>query len=390
MKGRTIKLEAIEATEAGHAADGGKDERRAGGTRGSKKPWGQATATRRRDKLRQMFVKRDIETRIVEVIGEALADRHLHAEAQNVAIYGETGVGKSEIAKRILAAHPEHRDPETGCIVRPVLYTDVRNSSTPKAAAVAMLVQLATFEGQPIEDIEKLILSVKTMSVPDITRRVKTQMMGQGVILSILDEFHNTVTDNGAVRLNRIAEWVKDFAKTKSRSAAKLDGDLSETIVFVLVGTRKIKSIIEPTLNAELASIAPYRVEVNRYGYVSDDEKEVFHEFLEELDRELPFDDYSDLDLPEMAEKLHLASFGLLRQLGIIIVKAADLAIRDGSDRIYEHHLHAAVELKRGVLESHLISEDAEPQDKRVFDNPFTPPVLPVREKRRSRDGWTK
>jgi Cdc6-like AAA superfamily ATPase len=356
----------------------------------AKQPWAKASVERRREKLRALFVERDIEARIVEVIKEALADRHLHAEAQNVAIYGETGVGKSEIAKRILAANPERRDPVTGCIVRPVLYTDVRNSSTPKAAATAMLVQLATFQGQPIEDHDKLIASTAAMSVPDITRRVKAQMMGQGVILSILDEFHNTITDRGAVRLNRIAEWVKDFAKSKSRSAAKPDGDLSETIVFVLVGTRKIKSIIEPTINAELASIAPYRIEVPRYGYGTEEEKKAFHDFLEELDRELPFDEYSDLDLPEMAEKLYIASFGLLRQLGIIVVKAADLAIRDGSDRIYEHHLHAAVELKRGVLESPMISEDSSPEERFVVQNPFKAPVLPTRERSRRRSGWTE
>ena len=359
------------------------------GSAGRKQPWAAATPERRKAKLRELFVKRDIEARVVGAIQEALSDRELHAEAQNVAVYGETGVGKSEIAKRILAAHPERRDQETGCIVRPVLYTDVRNSSTPKAAATAMLIQLATYQGTPLEDIDKLLTSTAAMSVPDITRRVKTQMMGQGVVLSILDEFHNTVTDNGAVRLDRIAEWVKDFAKTKTRSAAKPDGDLSETIVFVLVGTRKIKSIIEPTVNAELASIAPYRVEVNRYAYATEQDKEAWHDFLEDLDRALPFDEYSDLDLPEMAQKLHHATFGLLRQLGIIVVKAADLAIRDGSDRIYEHHLHAAVEMKRGVLESHLISEDSAPEDRRIVENPFTPPVLPVREKRRSRDGWS-
>nr|WP_282596486.1 ATP-binding protein [Sphingomonas beigongshangi] len=322
------------------------------------------------------------------MVNSAIRDRHLHAEAQNVVVTGETGVGKSEIMKRILAANPERRDPDTGSIVRPVLYVDVRNSSTPKAVAQAMLVQLMTFEGKALVDPKKLIDSTKSLGVPELTRRVKTLMMGQGVIAALLDEFHNTVSDNGTDRLNRIASWVKDFAKSKSRSGASPDGDLSEIIVFVLIGTKKVERIIDPALNDELASITPYRQVVHRYRYETDDEKAAFQGLLAEIDDELPFDEHARLDEPSLAEKFHVATFGLLRQLGIIIVKAADLAIEDGSDRVREHHLHAAVELKRGVLESHLMSAEAEGEERRIVDNPFKAPEMVTRQKPSGKRGW--
>lgn len=353
-------------------------------------PWAVAPAEIKRNALRNLFVERDVERRINDVVNSALRDRHLHAESQNVVITGETGVGKSEIMKRILAKSPEHRDPETGSIVRPVLYVDVRNSSTPKQVAVAMLVQLATLNGEPLEDLEKLVHSTKAIGVPDLTRRVKTQMMGQSVVLALLDEFHNTIIDDGEIRLNRIANWVRDFAKSKSRSAAKPDGDLSETIVFVLIGTRKVELIVDPTVNQELASITPYRLHIMRYPYVTDDEKDAFHELLAEIDDELPFDERSGLNVPALAEKLHVATFGLLRQLGIIIVKAADIAIEEGSDRVYEHHLHSAVELKRGVLQSHLLSAESEGEERRVVENPFAPPRLAIKERPTKRRGWKK
>ncbi len=356
--------------------------------RGEERLWSEAPDAIRRDALRALFVARDIEKRIVNTVNSAIRDRHLHAEAQNVVITGETGVGKSEIMKRILAANPERRDPETGNVVRPVLYVDVRNSSTPKAVAQAMLVQLMTLNGVALVDPDELIGSTKAVGVPELTRRVKTQMMGQGVVAALLDEFHNTVSDNGTDRLNRIANWVRDFAKSKSRSAAKPDGDLSEIIVFVLIGTRKVERIVDPALNDELASITPYRVRVPRYRYETDDDKEAFHELLAEIDNELPFDEHAGLDKPALAEKFHVATFGLLRQLGIIIVKAADLAIEDGSDRVREHHLHAAVELKRGVLESHLMSAEAEGEERRIVENPFMPPEAVERKRASGKRGW--
>lgn len=349
--------------------------------------WAEAPDKTRRDALRNLFVDRDIEKKIIDVVNSAIADRHLHAEAQNVVITGDTGVGKSEIMKRILAAHPEHRDPETGDIVRPVLYVDVRNSSTPKAVAQAMLIQLMTLNGKALVDPDELISSTMAIGVPELTRRVKAQMMGQKVIVALLDEFHNTVSDNGTDRLNKIANWVRDFAKSKSRSAAKADGDLSETIVFVLIGTRKVDRIVDPALNHELASITPYRVSVDRYRYGTDEEKEAFQALLDDIDDELPFDEFSDLGAPALAEKLYVATFGLLRQLGIIVVKAADLAITDGSDRVYERHLHAAVELKRGVLESHLLSAEQDGTVKRVVENPFSAPVMPVKDRTKKRRG---
>jgi hypothetical protein len=213
-------------------------------------------------------------------------------------------------------------------------------------------------------------------------------MMGQKVIVALLDEFHNTVSDNGTDRLNRIANWVRDFAKSKSRSAAKPDGDLSEIIVFVLVGTKKVDRIVDPALNHELASITPYRVKVDRYRYATDDEKTAFQDLLKHIDDELPFDEFSGLGEGPLAEKFYVATFGLLRQLGIIVVKAADLAIEDGSDRIHERHLHAAVELKRGVLESHLMSADADGEDKRVVENPFQAPTLPTKDRTKKQRGW--
>ena len=364
-------------------------------------PWSQVDADTRKDQLGKLFVERDITGEVFKMIDSARADRRRYAEPQNVVIVGETGVGKSEIAKRYLAANPERIDPETGCIIRPVLYVDVRNSSTPKSVAQAMLRQLLhrggiedptapddEFEGdQPIDE-EKDKGAYVFGGTPELTYRVKKQMVAQKVEVAILDEFHNTVTDNGAIRLNRIAEWVKDFAKTKTRNARNPDGKADENVVIVMMGTRKVNNIIDPTVNAELASITPYRIGIDRYRYQTAPQKAEFRQFLDDLDLELPFDEDSKLGEPDIADKMHIATFGLLRQVAHIVTKAAELAIDDGAGRIREHHLHQAIEIKRGVLEAVMMSEESTKAERRPVENPFKAPPAAAQPKERKRSGY--
>lgn len=363
-------------------------------------PWIKVDPKIRKDQLGKVFVEREIAEHVFTVIESARADRLRYPEAQNVVIVGETGVGKTEIAKRYLAANPESIDPETGGIVRPVMYVDVRNSSTPKSVAQAMLRALlrrggigedpgtsddtTPDEADDPEEKEAYVFG----GTPELTYRVKKQMVGQGVEVAILDEFHNTVTDNGAVRLNRIAEWVKDFAKSKERTARRPDGRSEENIVIVMMGTRKVNNIVDPTVNAELASITPYRLAIDRYRYDTPAEKKAFRQFLDDLDLELPFDEDSRLGEPALADKLHVATFGLLRQVGHIVTKAGELAIDDGSNRIREHHLHLAVEIKRGVLESAMLSEESAKDQRRAVANPFTAPLAGSAPKERRRSGY--
>lgn len=363
-------------------------------------PWSEVAPEIRKDHLGTIFVDREETKRVFAAIDSARADRLRYPEARNVVIVGDTGVGKSEIAKRYLAANPESIDPETGNVVRPVFYMDVRNSSTPKAVATAAMRHLLrrgdiddindpdpTDLSQEDEDREKERYA--SIGVPDLTHAVKRQMVGQKVEVAFMDEFHNTVTDNGAVRLNRIAEWVKDFAKSKNRTGRRPNGRPEENIVFVLIGLKKkINAIINPAVNKELASITPYRIEIGRYRYNTARERHEFRQFLADLDAELPFDEDSELGEPAIANKMHIVSFGLLRQVGQIVTKAGEIAIDEGSPRILEHHLYLSVEMQRGILEAPLMSDDNTGGNRSAVKNPFKAPVLPVTEKVRKRSGY--
>ncbi len=367
-------------------------------------PWSEAPTDARIDQLGRIFVDRDITQQVFDTIESARADRHIYPEAKNVVIMGETGVGKSEIAKRYLAANKEHIDPVTGNVVRPVLYVDVRDSSTPRTLARAMLRRLMRRNGldddfdwqDAIEDAATAQKDVEDQdkrqfvegAAAELTYQLKKQMVGQQVEVVILDEFHNTLKDDGLGTLNKVANWTRDFAKTKERTARFPDGTVAENIVIVMMGTRKVKTIVDPLRHPELASISPYRVEIPRYRYLTIEEKQEFRQFLDDLDSVLPFDCDSNLGHSDIADKIHIATFGLLRQVGQIISKAGELAIADGSDHIHEHHLYRAVVLMPGVLEAAMLSEESSKEQRTLAKNPFTPPAMPDKPQERRRSQY--
>lgn len=337
-------------------------------------PWSGVETDIRLAQLGRLFVARAIETRIHNVLDATRRARTIYPEPRNVVVHGETGVGKTDIMKRYLAANPEFRR-ENGCIKRPVLYVDVRHSSTPKSVARSMLRSLGVEEGYCFG------------ATAELTQRLKVQLVGQNVELVIMDEFHNTVTDNGAVKANRIAAWVKDLSKAKIRIGLLPDGQPEENIPFAMIGTERVLRIVEPTENPELASITPYDLAVDRYRYRTKAEIAEFRDFLDDLDQELPFDEFSDLGRPALADKLHIATFGLLRQVAILITGAAELAILDGSGRIREAHLHDAMEDRRGLLQANLISAESQGAERRAVVNPFEKPILGVTNRRVRKSG---
>lgn len=196
---------------------------------------------------------------------------------------------------------------------------------------------------------------------------------------------------NGRHRVSKVAEWVKDLSKTKTRTADNPHGLAGENIPFALVGTKKVERVLDPASNSELASLTPNLLTVARYAYRSAEEKQEFRSFLDDLDLELPFDEDSQLGLRDetghahLADKIHLATYGLLRQVGYLIRRATIIAIEAGDDRIREHHLWESVESQRGLLQSSLLSDDGTSSERRVVVNPFNKPMLPSQNASRKR-----
>jgi len=341
-------------------------------------PWSQAPREARLDQLGRLFVEREVETQITSILDRMRASRLIYDEPRNAVITGETGVGKSKIFSRYLAANPTFRGGD-GNIKRPVLLVDIRHSSSPRAVAQSILLGLGITKG------------LQAANVTDLARQAKYNLVKQTVELVMLDEFHNTLTDAGNVReetrSNRIAEWVKDLCKTKDRTPEWPDGTKDENIPFVMIGTRKVLNIVNANQNPELASLTPFNVSIPRYRLEGKDGIKEFETFLRKLDNELPFDSFSGLAKDGLAEKIHVATYGLLRQVHHLVTYAAELAILEGDSGIREHHLHRSVEDQRNLLQSNLLVDTDEKG--RVVVNPFTPPALSTRHPDpKNKNGW--
>lgn len=340
--------------------------------------WSQAPLEARLGQLGKLFVDRDIETHISSILDRMRASRLVYDEPRNAVITGETGVGKSKIFSRYLAANRTSRDTD-GNLVRPVLLVDIRHSSSPRAVAQSILLGLGITKG------------LQAANVTDLARQAKYNLVRQRVELVMLDEFHNTLTDAGNVReetrSNRIAEWVKDLCKTKDRTPDWPDGTKDENIPFVMIGTRKVLNIVNADQNPELASLTPFNVSIPRYRFDGEEGIAEFETFLKKLDSKLPFDDFSGLAENGLAEKIHVSTYGLLRQIHHLVTYAAELAITEGDAGIREHHLHRSIEDQRNLLQSNLLVDTEEKG--RVVVNPFTALILQKRETSPKKCGWT-
>ncbi len=341
-------------------------------------PWSQAPKEARLEQLGKLFVAREIDTQITTVLDRIRASRLIYDEPRNAVITGETGVGKSKIFSRYLSENPTKRG-DDGNIIRPVTLVDIRHSSSPRAVAQSILNSLGITKG------------LQGANVTDLARQAKYNLVKQRVELVMLDEFHNTLTDAGNVReetrSNRIAEWVKDLCKTKNRTPEWPDGTQDENIPFVMIGTRKVLNIVNADQNPELASLTPFNISIPRYRFEGKDGIKEFETFLRKLDNELPFDDFSGLSKDGLAEKIHVATYGLLRQIHHLITYAAELAIIEGDAGIHEHHLHRSIEDQRNLLQSNLLVDGEEKG--RVVVNPFTGPTLAMVEGNpKKKTGW--
>lgn len=341
-------------------------------------PWSQMPQDIRLQHLGKLFVEREIEPQVVSMLNRMRQSRRIYDEPRNAVITGETGVGKSKIFARYLAANPIRRD-DDGNIVRPVILVDIRHSSSPRAVAQSILKGLGITKG------------LQAANVTDLARQAKYNLVRQRVELVMLDEFHNTLTDAGNIReetrSNRIAEWVKDLCKTKDRTPEWPDGTQDENIPFAMIGTRKVLNIVNANQNPELASLTPFNISIPRYRFEGQEGIKEFETFLQKLDNELPFDDFSGLAKGGLAEKIHIATYGLLRQIHHLITYAAELAIVEGDAGIREHHLHRSIEDQRNLLQSNLLVDEDEKG--RVVVNPFPAPVLSsAKGPARKKNGW--
>ena len=271
----------------------------------------------RRIAVNKLFVQRDSLDIIVNQMDELRCSHDEEDESSCMLVLGDAGVGKSSLLKRYADAHPliEERGKDGIKRIKPVVYVELVSNTTANGAAEEMLRALMG-PGAPRGT------GARTSVLPH-------QLTLWGTKLIIIDEFQHVMETGAKLTRSRTADWIKSITKMNR-------------IPIVMAGMKTIEEIVED--NAQLSSITKYRHVIPAFDPDKIEEALAFRSFLTTMDELLPFKRLSDLDDPDRAARLHLASGGVLRHLHQIIGDASKMAIMDGSARIGDHHLFWACE----------------------------------------------
>ncbi len=233
-------------------------------------------------------------------------------------IVGEQGVGKSTFLKRYAEEHPPQRLVEGNVITitRPVIYISFPPSPTLKGAAETFLKALAG-------------PGAARGSRTTLTHRIKEMLIDLKTELVIADEFQH-VRNEGIKGRSEVADWLKDIVKTTN-------------IPFVLSGMPETVQIIQA--DAQLHSLTEKPTILMAYDWENKDSRFAWRALLAKIDKQLPFNERSDLSEEETARHLFMCTGGNLRDLRKILHRAVRRALSVGGKLITWDDLAAGYEI---------------------------------------------
>lgn len=278
----------------------------------------------------EIFVDRTSTLNIEKRLAKIRLDRLIAAEPTCMIITGETGVGKTTFLKRYRDRHgAEYRDANNN-IIRPVFYFTLQARSTPLTTAQQMVSQLVS-------------PAVAKGGLKGLTDLVKHHLSAQNVELVICDEFQHIVKSGGSISTYQAAEWVKEVVK-------------DTRVPFVMAGMPGqdgVAAIIDN--NDQLKSLTPFRTAIMPFQYETLGHRDDFRQFLANVDKKLPFNEFSYLGQPSqsteqgkmlggISDAIYSITRGYLRPLSLLLREAASIAIDNKHSRIQVSDLRDAVE----------------------------------------------
>ena len=225
-------------------------------------------------------------------------------------LHGDSNIGKTLITAKFRRQHPSVFDDAMGVEHHPIVAMQMPATPDQHRFYSALLFEL----GAPHNTSARL--SVLERLSRDLLRRIAPRML-------IVDEVHHLLA--GSWREQRASLNLLKY----------LANDLR--ISIVLVGTSDAMLALET--DAQMRSrFSPF--EVARWR-----ESEDFRRLLGAFERVLPLRQASNLAQRSIAQFLLAASEGLLGEVSRLLNEAAEMAIRDGSERVTLAHLEHVVQV---------------------------------------------
>lgn len=246
------------------------------------------------------------------LIGQMIAARHSRHRPRGALIYGPSGAGKTTLCNRLVERFPRY-DTEDRTII-PVLYVELPSQPTTKVIAEAILSSLGDprpHTGTAEERIKRAIKLIAACSVE----------------LILIDEVQH-ISDNLDGRMRNIAA---DSLKSLMNATG---------IPFVFLGLPSASTYFSSQI--QLGRRLNPKINLCAYPYKTATDQDAFARLLLTFDRKLPFDKESSLVDPDLVERLHFASFGLIGILSTLVEGALRIALQSKADTLNRDHLRLA------------------------------------------------
>jgi Bacterial TniB protein len=222
------------------------------------------------------------------------------AEAEGLAIVGESGTGKTSVLKSFQANHMPTRGPDGMEI--PILYASVPPMPTVKSLAGVMLAALNAPDCERGTENEK-------------SRRLRILMRETGTRMVMIDEFQHFYDRGKRQIMLHVADWLKVL----------IDETRSTLVVAGLPSCRVVINENEQLARRFMASI-----QLPRFSWTDPRQRGEFISILEEYHNQIAKDfKVPALHSDEMAFRFFLATGGLMGYLS----KLLRTTLRDAADR---------------------------------------------------------
>lgn len=264
--------------------------------------------------IESIFVETPIIKEIIADIDESMETaRFVNFEEQpdSILIIGQSGMGKTSIFKHYLQKHPKTQEEDRDVI--PILSSILLDDKSPKGAPGHMLRDLGDWLGG------------KGGTRGELTDRFVVQCNGAGVEAIFIDEFQNAIENGTDNIIWNTSEWIKTLINLTGRPVC-------------LFGMPYSRQVIEA--NIALINRFPIIHHIEEYDAETSEE---WLEFLEEVDKQLPFKEKANLDEEDLGLRLLCAAGGNIgRLMKRIIRPAAKKAVKEGSIKLTHQHMYDA------------------------------------------------
>lgn len=254
--------------------------------------------------ITRSFVKLPHVASLSERLSQLMNRIWIDEEPDSILVLGESGVGKSRILQKFKSTYPPVIHPEFTEV--PALYVHVPANGNAAELASAMLLAL----GSPFWDQGK---------IKELTNQLHCLLKECKVKVILLDEANHLVDKGGARTHHYTGDWIKLLLE-----------QMRIPIVMAGIPRTARLSKTNPQLRGRFREI----IYIKPFSIATETEQKQFSAVLATFTKMMAGVEVVDLTKGDLPKQMLFATNGYLRDIRRLLVRAVELAFRDGSLKI--------------------------------------------------------